>query len=198
MSKKNKAPETLAEETAPADNSILPWVVGIGTLVVVLGGFAAAVAVIQGGSKEPIRLPEEELKPAAAAKPEPAPWTYDSVTDQHFNPEPGHKHWHKGHPPNQNAAAPKPIPNIPNPEPWQYDAATDQHFNPEPGHNHWHGGKPPANQAAPVAATDSAAAAPVTEAPAPAPAAETAPVVVEEAVEVPTEPVQTPAATPAP
>lgn len=191
MSKRNKAPETLAEETAPAGNSILPWVVGIGTLVVVLGGFAAAVAVIQGGSKEPIRLPEEELKPTAAAKAEPAPWTYDSVTDQHFNPEPGHKHWHKGHPPNQNAAVPKPIPNIPNPEPWQYDEATDQHFNPEPGHNHWHGGKPPANQATPVAA-----------APVPAPAAdaapESAPVAVEEAVEVPTEPVQTPETTPAP
>ncbi len=191
MSKKNKAPETLAEETAPAGNSIFPWIVGIGTLVVVLGGFAATVAVIQGGSKEPIRLPEEELKPAAAAKPEPAPWTYDSVTDQHWDPT--HKHWHKGHPPNQNAAAPKPIPNIPNPEPWQYDAATDQHFNPEPGHNHWHSGKPPANPAAPAGTTE-AAAPPVKETPTP----EAAPVAVEEAVEVPTESAQAPETTPAP
>jgi hypothetical protein len=196
MSKKNKAPETLAEETVPAGNSILPWVVGIGTLVVVLGGFAAAVAVIQGGSKEPIRLPEEELKPAAAAKAEPAPWTYDSVTDQHWDP--AHKHWHKGHPPNQNAAAPKPIPNIPNPEPWQYDAATDQHFNPEPGHNHWHEGKPPANQATPAAAADTDAPTPVTGAPTPAASPEVAPMAVEEAVEVPTETVQVPETTPTP
>lgn len=191
MSKKNKAPEAPAEESVPAGNSALPWIVGIGTLVVIVGGFAAAVAVIQSGSKEPIRLPEEELKPAVAAKPEPAPWTYDSVTNQHWDP--AHKHWHSGHPPNQNAGAAKPVPAIPNPEPWQYDAATDQHFNPEPGHNHWHAGKPPANQAAPAAAAE-ASAAPVTEAPAP----EAAPVAVEEAVEVPAEPVQTPAATPAP
>ena len=190
MSKKNKAPEeAIVEGNEPANYPVSPWLLGIGTLVLVVVGFAAAVAVIQGGSKEPIRLPEEELKPAAAAKAEPAPWTYDSVTDQHWDPT--HKHWHKGHPPNQNAPAPKPIPNIPNPEPWQYDEATDQHFNPEPGHNHWHGGKPPANSAAP-------AAAPSSEVPAPAPAAGTAPVAVEEAVEVPTEPVPTPATTPAP
>ncbi len=193
MSKKHQTPEAPAKESVPAGNSSLPWIVGIGTLVVIVGGFAAAVAVIQGGSKEPIHLPEEELKPAITAKPEPAPWTYDSVTNQHWDP--AHKHWHSGHPPNQNAAAPKPIPNIPNPEPWQYDAATDQHFNPEPGHNHWHAGKPP-NQATPAAATDADAAAPVTEAPAPAPASETAPVAVEEAEEVPAEPA--PATTPAP
>ena len=55
MSKKNKAPETPVEAEAPVERaSSLPWAVGIGTVVVVLGGFAAAVAVIQGGSREPI------------------------------------------------------------------------------------------------------------------------------------------------
>lgn len=178
MSKKSKAPvEAVVEGNEPAGRPVSPWFLGIGTLVVVIGGFAAAVAVIQSGPKEPLRLPEAETKPVAAAKPEPSPWTYDSVTDQHWDPN--HKHWHKGHPPNQNATAPKPIPDIPNPEPWQYDEATDQHFNPEPGHNHWHGGKPPADKS--------------TSAPTPA-----APVAVEEATEAPSAPAAAPESAPAP
>lgn len=190
MSKKKNIPEAIVvdHDTPPA--STPAWMLAIGATIAVVAVFAGVTAVLQGRPSEPLRLPPEEVKPAAAAKPEPAPWTYDSVTNQHWDPT--HKHWHKGHAPNHGheGTAPKSAPDIPNPEPWQYDEASNQHFNPD--HNHWHGGQPPA---------DKAVTAPVAEAPAPpvavevapaAPVAPTEPVAVEEAVEVPVEPAPAP------
>lgn len=181
MSKKNKnaeavvAPPEIVE--APGKAGLL-WIgVPVATLLVV-GFFAGGVALRQHKPKAPIHLSPDSLKPAASAKPEPAPWTYDSVTNQYWDP--AKKHWHTGHPPapGQPGGPAKPVPDIPNPQPWQYDAATDQHFTPEPGHIHWHNGKPPADKVA--------AAAP-----------ESAPVAVEEAAEVPaTTPAPEPVAAP--
>lgn len=178
MSKRIKKTEAAV---APPENVEAPgkagllWIgVPIATLLLVCA-FAGGVALRQHQAKAPIHLAPEDLKPAASAKPEPAPWTYDSVTNQYWDP--AHKHWRSGHPPAQGqpGGPPKPVPDIPNPQPWQYDAATDQHFNPEAGHNHWHNGKPPADK---VAAPE----------PAPAPA----PIAVQEAVEVPDIPTPTP------
>jgi hypothetical protein len=189
MSKKNKQPETPVEnvEAAPTPSrGVNLWIAGPVAAVLLVGVFAGGVALRQHKPRAPIHIAPDVQ---AASKPEPAPWTYDSVTNQHWDPE--HKHWHSGHPPNQSpgAAARKPAPNIPNPAPWQYDAASDQHFNPEAGHGHWHNGKPPADkaaapapEAAPAATTDPVA----TTEPAPAP------IVVEEASEAPA------ASTPAP
>ncbi|MHC4080241.1 MAG: hypothetical protein ACYS15_07135 [Planctomycetota bacterium] len=81
--------------------------------------------------------------------PNPEPWQYDPVADKHYDPSPGHQHWHRGRPPAQNADGSSPssavpitgTPNIPNPEPWQYDPATNKFWH--PGHNHWHNGQPP-------------------------------------------------------
>jgi len=203
MSKKKNIPETIVVDQvpSPAGARVPMWVVGVAAVALVLIGFATVVAVRQQKSSEPLRLPPDEIKPAAAAKPTPAPWTYDSVTNQHWNPE--HGHWDKGPPPNQSQAGAsvpkpaKPAPNIPNPTAWQYDAASDQHFNPD--HNHWHGGQPPADKAATASAPVS-----VSEAPAPpvanevAPAAPSEPVAVEEAVEAPAEPTPAPEPAPAP
>lgn len=90
----------------------------------------------------------------------PAPYTYDSLRNQHFDPV--HGHWHDGRPPASTQAtgtgtatpgaapAPAPAPGAPpaanapsptNPEPWTYDSAKNQHW--DPGHQHWHPGPPP-------------------------------------------------------
>lgn len=192
MAKKKNIPETTAVAHDPPPTAAPAWMLAIGATVAVVAVFAGVTALLQRRPSEPLRLPPQEAKPATAAKPEPAPWTYDSVTNQHWDPN--HKHWHKGHPPNQGHAgeAPKSAPDIPNPTAWQYDAASNQHFNPD--HNHWHTGQPPA---------DKVGAAPVAEAPATpvpveaVPVPETEPVAVEEAVEVPVEPAPIPASEPA-
>ncbi len=87
--------------------------------------------------------------------PNPTPWQYDPVTDQHWVPTPGHLHWHSGLPPanppaaSLGAAAASTTliqpgdPDIPNPQPWQYDPVTNKHWNPLPGHQHWHNGTAP-------------------------------------------------------
>lgn len=188
MSKKKQVPDTPVLENNPRPASLLVpvWVMGVAAVALIVAGFAGVVAMRQQKPSEPLRLPPEATKPTTAAKPTPAPWTYDSVTNQHWDPN--HKHWHKGPPPNQGhgGEAPTSAPDIPNPEPWQYDAASNQHFNPD--HGHWHTGPPPTNNTA-------APAPPVAVEGTPAPAEE--PVAVEEAA-VPVEPAQTPEAVPAP
>ena len=94
--------------------------------------------------------------------PNPQPWQYDPVTDQHWVPTPGHVHWHSGRPPANPggnttiidsgtipgappiSSTPQAVnPNIPNPQPWQYDPVTNQHWDPRTGHVHWHSGQAP-------------------------------------------------------
>lgn len=183
MSKKKKKVEVVADSPERAETPDRSGWLWIGVPIAVLltvGLFAGGVFLRLNRAKPPIHLAPEEMKPLAASTPEPAPWTYDSVTDQHWDPD--HKHWHRGHPPNQlpGGGPAKPVPNIPNPEPWQYDAATDQHWNPEAGHQHWHTGKPPADKMSPSS--------PVTI---PAPTPE--PITTQEAAEVPP-PVEVPPA----
>lgn len=116
--------------------------------------------------------PPEDLRTTATANtpasnlqntnpniPNPEPYQYDPLTNQHYDP--GHGHWHNGQqpPPEQRSASTpststSPItsttvqtpsanqnPNIPNPEPWQFNAESNQHYH--PGHGHWHNGQPP-------------------------------------------------------
>lgn len=179
MSKKKSPPEQPpVTEAATPDFHVRAWIAGVALVALALAGFTGVVFMRQHKARPPIRL--ETPAPVAAA-PEPAPWTYDSVTNQHWDP--AHKHWHSGHPPAQGqpGGAPKPMPDIPNPQPWQYDAATDQHFNPEAGHNHWHNGKPPADKVA-------------TPIPGPEPNPAPAPIAVQEAAEAATPVTEIPAA----
>ena len=99
MSRKKAQPVPPDNETnVPAPQGIPPWFLGIGAVVLVLVAFITITIIRQQKPKAPIRLSPEEMKPAtAAAGPEPAPWTYDSVTNQHWDP--GHQHWHQGPPP---------------------------------------------------------------------------------------------------
>lgn len=65
----------------------------------------------------------------------PEPWQYDQASNKHWNPTPGHEHWHDGPPPDgvvQGGATPVP---------WEYDAINDRHWHPE--HAHWHPGPGP-------------------------------------------------------
>ncbi len=82
--------------------------------------------------------------------PNPTPWQYDPVTNQHWVPTPGHLHWHSGPPPVNAGAATTSTTviqpgdtDILNPQPWQYDPVTNRHWNPLPGHQHWHSGTAP-------------------------------------------------------
>lgn len=71
----------------------------------------------------------------------PEPWQYDEASNKHWNPTPGHVHWHDGPPPEgfeQGAATP---------QPWEYDAVNDRHWHPE--HAHWHDGPAPAQNSNP-------------------------------------------------
>ncbi len=63
------------------------------------------------------------------------PWEYNPTTNKHFDPRPGHGHWHDG-------AAPTIGPDG-NPTPWYYNPATNQHWDARPGHDHWHSGPVP-------------------------------------------------------
>lgn len=145
MSRKKKqiiAPENPgpAESPAPPGDPFTRWILaGVASIVLVVGGFAAVVALRQRPS-EPIRLAPEPVKAAPTA------WQYDPETNRHWDPN--HRHWHSGRPPAEGheGMAPTSAPDIPNPEPWQYDPVTNQHYNPD--HHHWHAGPPPAEQAA--------------------------------------------------
>lgn len=91
------------------------------------------------------------------------PWEYDVATNHHWDPRPGHQHWHQGQPPPEDqrsntAGAPTITPvttGMPiqvNPSdgrpdrdgaPWEFDEAAGFHWDPRPGHEHWHQGPPP-------------------------------------------------------
>lgn len=68
----------------------------------------------------------------------PQPWEYDAARDRHWNPEPGHNHWHEGPPPPGRGT----VAGV-TPAPWEYDPIQGRHWNPNPGHEHWHDGPPP-------------------------------------------------------
>ena len=116
------------------------------------------------GSSLPSRAASSnELQPGE----HPTPWQYDVARNRHFDPRPGHQHWHNGPPPSDTTGAISaptvtvggantkvttsivPAPGSmnlkpgENPAPWEYDKAKDRHFNPNPGHRHWHAGPPP-------------------------------------------------------
>ncbi len=106
-----------------------------GMIVIVVGGIVALA----------VSLPDDETstlaattRPASVNLPgtlgTPRPWEYNPQTDQHWDPTPGHEHWHNGRPPAQGSE---------NPEPWFYNESTKQHWDPRPGHVHWHDGQPP-------------------------------------------------------
>lgn len=100
----------------------------------------------------------------AVADATPQPWQYNAVTNQHWDPRPGHEHWHTGPvPADTNALASEvsigspgnevfatPIdpsdlpPALRDPLPWQFDPVNNQHWDPTEGHKHWHAGPPPA------------------------------------------------------
>ncbi len=109
----------------------------------------------------------------AALTGQPKPWEYDAAGNRHWNPEPGHQHWHNGPPPVPGqstgsttlsgpftAGAPAnlgPISLAPGgPQPVTPTPAGPQPGDPEawqydaannqhwhPGHRHWHPGQPP-------------------------------------------------------
>jgi hypothetical protein len=128
-------------------------------VVAVVGVAVAAFVMIRADRRTetaPASTPVEER---------PAPWTYDSLTNRHFDP--GHGHWHDGRPPASAAgpaattgsqapptaaspptATPPPAPTAPpttvTPQPWTYDSEKNQHW--DPNHQHWHPGLPPAGR----------------------------------------------------
>jgi hypothetical protein len=104
---------------------------------------------------------------------QPKPWEYDAASNRHWNPEPGHQHWHNGPPPvpGQSTGAttlsgpfsgqvpgnlgpvslspggPQPVTPAPaGPQPGDPEAWQYDAANNQhwhPGHRHWHPGQPP-------------------------------------------------------
>ena len=86
-------------------------------LIVVAGAAITALALIRyetGTDAAPAQTPAvisgtfsntlgaTQLTPQANASNQArTPWEYDPVTDRHWDPRPGHNHWHNGPPPNQ-------------------------------------------------------------------------------------------------
>jgi hypothetical protein len=113
-------------------------------------GFAVVVVVVVGSLIVINRFRTADLSADAAT---PEPWEYNATLNQHYNPLPGHEHWHQGPPPQDGggtlntATVPVPLQQAPatpddgSPEPWDYDAVNDKHWNPVT--KTWEAGMPP-------------------------------------------------------
>jgi len=134
--------------TGVMSGRILALIIG----VVVLGGVAIAI---------------NQFRNTDLAIADPEPWEYDPVRNQHFDPTPGHGHWHDGPPPDraggnlvpsatpdagglptlppldlaEPAPAPAPAAQAGDPGAWDYDAENDRHWNPNT--RVWDQGMPP-------------------------------------------------------
>ncbi len=151
-------------------------VIAVWCLVVVAGGAVAAIVWepwqhLPSAQEQTLQAPDLTLTPPpilstpslagaslATTGQNPAPYQYDPIKDQHWDPRLGHEHWHNGRPPANPGTTAASASSIQNPQPWQYDPIANQHWVPGAAHEHWHAGKPPANAgttAAPVTATSS-------------------------------------------
>jgi len=98
-----------------------------------------------------VTLSLESNKPKPAINPvtvgsssaTPAPWEYNPITNQHWDPRAGHEHWHAGPPPNDPLATLQDT-SARTPQPYEYDAINDRHWDPQ--HGHWHSGSPPTDR----------------------------------------------------
>jgi hypothetical protein len=121
-------------------------------IAVVLVGIVAGVAYMSRSDRTGPAASSGQVAPLSAAPsgPTPAAWTYDSTTNQHWDP--AHNHWHEGPPPagagtsSPGGVAAPTLPGAPGaggatPAPYQYDATTNRYW--DPAHGHWHDGPPP-------------------------------------------------------
>ncbi|HEY0967613.1 MAG TPA: SEC-C metal-binding domain-containing protein [Opitutaceae bacterium] len=139
-------------ETSPAGQpkkSSAKLVVGT-TITLVTVAIAVMVLVTnrRQGAPAPIVTADPNAAPVAIGLPggaTPAPWYYDTTLNRHWDPTPGHNHWHNGPPP---VVAGLPVntavATAATPTPWFHDVVNNRHWDPTPGHNHWHDGPPPA------------------------------------------------------
>lgn len=116
--------------------------IGIWGGILVVAGVLTAVALSFETEKTATVTP-----PATAGTPE--PWEYNPITNQHWDPRPGHEHWHAGPPPDDPVAAMQGGATGggtagATPQPYEYDAINDRHW--DPAHGHWHSGPPPQQQ----------------------------------------------------
>lgn len=136
-------------EPAPAaqPKSSAKFVVGI-TVALVTAAIAVMALVTdrRPGAPAPIMTADPGAAPVATGLPggvTPAPWYYDATLNRHWDPTPGHNHWHSGPPP-VVAGLPMNGATSATPAPWFHDVVNNRHWDPTPGHNHWHDGPPPA------------------------------------------------------
>ncbi len=73
------------------------------TLAFVLALALIAILIADIAATTPASAPTFTLPGAGPAAehtgPTPEPWFYDEANNQHWNPTPGHNHWHQGPPP---------------------------------------------------------------------------------------------------
>ena len=86
-------------------------------LIVLVGGGITVLALTMSSSQSPESAIQNATPTAGAAGgvalagQTPAPWQYDPVTNKHWDPSPGHNHWHDG------LAPATTNPDVPDPEP---------------------------------------------------------------------------------
>lgn len=138
---------------------------GLGFRVWIVLGVAGAAVAAFAMLRADRPGPQDAASTSVPADQRPAPYTYDSLTNRHFDPV--HGHWHDGPPPGSAGASAPGAPGPPSdpapasppaapvprtaspappatPEPYTYDAERNQHW--DPNHQHWHEGLPPAGR----------------------------------------------------
>jgi hypothetical protein len=111
--------------------------IAIWAAILLVTGVVTAVTLSFDSNRSKSATAPVTIAPPAAT---PAPWEYNPVTNQHWDPRPGHVHWHAGPPPDDPLATLQEAGGR-TPQPYEYDAINDRHWDPQ--HGHWHSGSPP-------------------------------------------------------
>jgi hypothetical protein len=173
---KSSVGSTASEAARPAGGTTTAQPPGAGT-----GDAGSAFGTVQPGvngrSPTPAQQGDAYTVPSnndLAPGETPAPWEYDVAQNRHYDPRPGHGHWHPGPPPkdpNDPGAGAVMNPNIsattsggtpvnitgsstvqsapstplaPGENPKPFEYDAKRDLYFDPGHQHWHPGRPPA------------------------------------------------------
>jgi hypothetical protein len=183
-SRRSNRENTAAGEGAPAPKPPMRLAtLGVLALILATAGGVTALSVSLRAGPAPAPAPAQLATPAQAPLAggpldstlagQPRPWEYDPVGNRHWNPEPGHQHWHNGPPPAPaqtqtssgstlvgpitagsgnlppialSPGGPQPVQQATGPQPGDpaaWEYDAAKNQHWHPGHRHWHPGEPP-------------------------------------------------------
>ena len=103
--KKKAAPKTETKTGGGLGNTIGLIVVALACAVALWGLFggsapeSTARPIPASQTVRPITSSAPTVQPSRAPTRAGTPWEYDAAANYHWNPLPGHQHWHQGQPP---------------------------------------------------------------------------------------------------